>query len=120
MKRILFWFLVAVGLGAFFFAAAHQGSMTNDENTVLWGSLCSGLMVILAFGSIFAWFYFWKKRFAIMVGRYGGRKAHSRDSEPFAYWSIMFFYLLAFLCFSSVAILGGLTVLPPLRKLLNH
>jgi hypothetical protein len=120
MMRIFFWTFVAVGLAAFFFAASRQKDMTADENTLLWGSVACGVMAIIGFGSVFLLFYFWKKRIAIMVGYYGGRKVWSRDSQPFVYWCIMLFYFLAGLFFLSVAFLVGLKLLPTFQKLLNH
>lgn len=99
MIRTLFWILVAVGLGAFFFAASRQKNMTTDENTLLWGLIGCGFVVIFASGAAFMLFYCWKKRVAIMVGRYGSTKTCSRDIQPFGYWCVMLFYLLAFFFF---------------------
>jgi hypothetical protein len=120
MMRIFFWILVAFGLAAFFFAAAHQRSMTNEENTLLWGSIGCGVMAVFAFGSAAMLIYCWKKGVAIMVGYYGRSRWHARDSQPLRYWCIMLFYLLALLICSSLAILVGLILLPILQKQLSH
>jgi hypothetical protein len=123
MIRILFWILVAAGLACFFVFIFHLKKSTADEQVLFLGIVVIGIMAILAAFALFMFVYCWKKRVAIMIGRYGNRtgRTWSRDSQPFRYWSIMLFYAVSFVFVSYALYIGVKDLLLSYSKVMaNH
>ena len=122
MVRVLFWIVVAIGLGAFFFVGSRQKSMTDEENALFWGSVTVGIFFVIAFGTAFYLFLAYKKGVIARPSRFGPAIFFSRDSEPLKYWE-WFFYWVIFMAlfFISACFIGVHELLPMLSQhLANH
>jgi hypothetical protein len=115
MIRILFWILVAVGLGTFFFVSSRQKTMTADENALFFGSIITGIFFVVACLLIFYSCWALKRRVIIAFGRIRG-KVFLRDSQPFGYWSTVLFYFVLAISFLTGAYIRGRDLLPLLLK----
>jgi hypothetical protein len=94
MFRILFWTLVAAGLGGFFWFAANSKHMTADQNQLVWTLIVD--LVIIAFTAygIGMLVYGFKTRSVIMAGGHPAKaRAFSRETQPIRYWLVMAFYV---------------------------
>ena len=100
--RVLFWVLVAVGLGAFFFGAAHQRNMTPEESRLFWGSVVTLIGVSVAFLCGYYLIFSLKKRVIVGPGRFRGRVVE-RDLEPIRYWCTFTFYMVIFFLYAGLA-----------------
>jgi hypothetical protein len=99
MKRILFWILVAIFVGVFFFVVSHPESLTANQSTVLWTSIVTvgvvvvSLIIICSFA--YAIFDMLKKGVAPVPIKYCNM-VYSRDSQPLVYWTLVLFWVVLF------------------------
>lgn len=92
MFRILFWTLVAAGLGGFFWFAANSEHMTVDRNLLVWTLAVDLVMIVFTCYGIGMLVYAARKGSVILAGKYGG-KAFSRDTQPIRFWLVIAFYV---------------------------
>jgi FtsH-binding integral membrane protein len=104
MIRVLFWILVAVGLGAFFFGASHQKTMTPEEARRFWGSVVTLVGLSVAFLCTFYLLWSLKSRVIVGPGAVWARgRVFGRDSQPGWYWSVFAIYAALLLCYGFMA-----------------
>ena len=95
--------------------------MTVDEQVLFWGAICYAIMLIFVAVLAYLLFWCWKKRIAIIAGRYGGGGQYSRDLQPIRYWAVMLFYASALVLISTGLFIRGREWVELLLKFLrNH
>jgi hypothetical protein len=101
MMRILFWTFAVFVVVATVWASFASNRLTSDQNRFVWAIVLCIVFVSMACGIAYLLFYCWKKRIAMIAGRYGGGGQYSRDTQPIRYWGIMILYVLCFLVFAE-------------------
>jgi hypothetical protein len=102
LAKLLFWCLLSVIVIAAIWASFASNRLSSDQNSLIWATILCMVSASMAGGFSYLLFWCWRKRIAIIAGRYGGGREYSRDSQPVRYWSIMLLYLLVI----SVFIMG--------------
>jgi uncharacterized iron-regulated membrane protein len=90
--------------------------MTVDKQFLIWGAVVYVIMIIFASALAYLFFWCWKKRVALTA-----MVQYSRAAQPIRYWSLMLFYVLAFLSILTALYIRGRELIELLLKLsANH
>lgn len=103
MIPALFWTFAGVVVIAAIGADCFSSKLTSDQNKFIWAVVLCLVFVPTACAIAYLLLYCWRKRIAMIAGRYGGGRQYSRDAQPIRYWCVMIYWAL-FLLASLAAV----------------